>query len=207
MTIKYLFSKLIKKSKLASIKNSKIHASSKIEPGTLFVNSCMDKHSFCGYDNEIIDSQIGSFCSIGNNVKIGGGEHPYNWVSTSPVFYNGRDSVRAKFSEFDRNPVQTSTIGNDVWIGQNSLVKQGITIGHGAIIGMGSVVTKDVEPYAIVAGVPAKKIKYRFSEKIVKDLLDSKWWNLDDKTLKEVAKDIKNPEKFLEELKKQTKKD
>ena len=202
MKIKYLISKLIKKSRLSSVKNSSIHSSSKIESGTLFVNSSMNKHSFCGYDNEIINTKIGSFCSIGNHVKIGGGEHPYSWVSTSPVFYKGRDSVKAKFSEFDRDEIRTTFIGNDVWIGQNSLIKQGIKIGHGAIIGMGSVVTKDVEPYSIVAGVPAKKIKLRFSEDLISKLIKSKWWDLKEDELTKAAENIKNPIKFLESINK-----
>ena len=202
MKIKYLISKLIKKSRLSSVKNSSIHSSSKIESGTLFVNSSMNKHSFCGYDNEIINTKIGSFCSIGNHVKIGGGEHPYSWVSTSPVFYKGRDSVKAKFSEFDRDEIRTTFIGNDVWIGQNSLIKQGINIGHGAIIGMGSVVTKDVEPYSIVAGVPAKKIKLRFSEDLISKLIKSKWWDLKEDELNKAAENIKNPIKFLESINK-----
>ncbi len=200
MKIKYLISKLIKKSRLSSIKNSSIHSSSKIESGTLFVNSSMNKHSFCGYDNEIINTKIGSFCSIGNHVKIGGGEHPYSWVSTSPVFYKGRDSVKAKFSEFDRVEIRTTIIGNDVWVGQNSLIKQGITIGHGAIIGMGSVVTKDVEPYSIVAGVPAKKIKLRFSEDLISKLIKSKWWDLKENELNKAAENIKDPIKFLDSI-------
>lgn len=201
MKIKYLVSKLIKKSRLSSVKNSSIHSSSKVESGTLFVDSSMGKHSFCGYDNEIVNTKIGSFCSIGNNVKIGGGEHPYDWVSTSPVFYKGRDSVKAKFSEFERNEILTTTIGNDVWVGQNSLIKQGVTIGHGSIIGMGSVVTKDIEPYTIVGGVPAKKIKLRFSEDTISQLLKSKWWELKENELNQVAKNIKNPKKFIESLK------
>ena len=200
MTLKYLLSKLIKKSRLASIINSSVHATSKIEPGSNFVESSMDKHSFCGYDNEITHTEIGAFCSIGNNVKIGGGEHPYHWVSTSPVFYSGRDSVKKKFSEFDRNENLKTIIGNDVWIGQNSLVKQGVTIGHGAIIGMGSIVTRDVLPYMIVAGNPAKKIKSRFSEKIIEDLLVSKWWNLNESKLTTLSTEIKDPELFLKKL-------
>ncbi|MAS52602.1 MAG: acetyltransferase [Flavobacteriales bacterium] len=92
-------------------------------------------------------------------------------------------------------------MGNDVWVGQNSLIKQGVTIGHGSIIGMGSVVTKDIEPYTIVGGVPAKKIKLRFSEDTISQLLKSKWWELKENELSQVAKNIKNPKKFIESLK------
>lgn len=201
MTIKYILSKIIKKFRFSSVKNSTVHSTSKVESGTLFVDSSMDKHSFCGYDNEIINTNIGSFCSIGNDVKIGGGEHPYEWVSTSPVFYSGRDSVKAKFSEFDRKPLLTTTVGNDVWIGQNSLIKQGVNIGHGAIVGMGSVVTKNVDPYTIVAGIPAKKIKLRFEKEIIEELLKSKWWSIDEAKLKTLSQNIKDPVMFLKKIK------
>ena len=109
-----------------------------------------------GYDCEIINCHIGSFTSISNDVHIGGGSHPTNWVGMSPVFYDNVDSIKKKFARHQRQPIQQSRIGNDVWIGQSVLIKQGITIGDGAVIGMGSVVTKDVEPYAIVAGNPAE---------------------------------------------------
>ena len=136
----------------------------------------MGRHSFCGYDCEITNTEIGSFCSIANNVIIGGGMHPMDWVSTSPAFYIGRDSVKAKFATHTREPVKKIIIGHDVWIGQYALIKQGITVGTGAVIGMGSVVTKDVEPYSIVAGKPACLINHRFNEDIVQKLLHSKWW-------------------------------
>jgi len=196
----YLWSKLIKKFRGSAIKNSKIHNTSKIEPGSNIVNITMDRYSFCGYDCDIANTTIGSFCSIANGVVIGGGIHPMDWVSTSPVFYEGRDSVKAKFSTHKRDKVQKTIIGHDVWIGQNTLIKQGVTIGTGAVIGMGSIVTKDVEPYAIVAGNPAKLIRMRFEQQIIKQLLASKWWELNNADLLQLGKYIKNPEFFLKEI-------
>jgi len=197
MNINYLWSKMLKKLKGTAIQNSKIHPTSKIESGSHIVNTTMEKHSFCGYDCEIINCNIGSFCSIANNVVIGGGMHPMEWVSTSPVFYKGRDSVKAKFSEYERPKHKLTKIGHDVWIGQYALLKQGITIGNGAVVGMGSVVTKDVEPYTVVAGNPAKVIRKRFSDEIIQSLLKSEWWKAKESDLKVFANEIQFPEKFL----------
>jgi acetyltransferase-like isoleucine patch superfamily enzyme len=197
MKLKYYWAKLFKKIKGKAILNSIVHETSKIEAGTEFINSSMNKHSFCGYNCEIIQCEIGSFCSIANNVIIGGGMHPMNWVSMSPVFYEGKDSVKAKFSEHKRAPHLKTIIGNDVWIGENVLIKQGIKIGHGAVIGMGSIVTKDVPPYSIVAGCPAKEIKKRFNDEQINKLLKIKWWDFSDIKLKEFGKFFNNMEEFL----------
>lgn len=201
MTLQFIWAKITKKLRGSAISNSKIHHTSKIESGSNVVYTTMDKHSFCGYDCEITNCKIGSFTSIANGVVIGGGMHPIDWVGTSPVFYEGRDSVSAKFSEFQREEVKTTLIGHDVWIGRNTLIKQGVTIGNGAVVGMGSVVTKDVAPYAIVGGNPAKLIRYRFSDEIIEKLITSKWWELDENDLKMYAKDITHPENFLTNFK------
>ena len=160
----------------------------------------MDKHSFCGYNCDINHAKIGKFCSIANNVIIGGGKHPIKWTSTSPVFYEGRDSVKTKFSEHKREPVSSTIIGHDVWIGQNVIIKQGVCIGTGSVIGMGSIVTKDVAPYTIVAGNPAKLLRNRFDEIIITNLMQSEWWDMDEKRLNRLSKYIKEPELFLKKI-------
>tara|TARA_B110000211_G_C14093037_1_gene560507 strand:- start:5558 stop:6187 length:630 start_codon:yes stop_codon:yes gene_type:complete len=198
----YLWSKVIKKLRFAAIRNSTIDSTSKIESGSHFINSFMQRHSFCGYDCEITNTEIGSFCSIANGVIIGGGMHPIEWISTSPVFYSGRDSVKEKYSAHEREHPKQVVIGHDVWIGQNVLIKQGVTIGTGAIIGMGSIVTKDVQPYAIVAGNPASLIRFRFCDKTIESLLESQWWNSEDSQIKIAAKFAKEPDLFLRSLSK-----
>ena len=197
MKISYYWAKFFKKIQGKAISNSLIHQSSKVEAGSAVINSVMDKHSFCGYYCEISNAEIGSFCSIANHVIIGGGMHPIEWVSTSPVFYKGSDSVKAKFSEFERESPKRTIIGNDVWIGECAIIKQGVTIGHGAIIGMGSVVTKDVKPYSIVVGCPAKEIRKRFDSTVIERMLHLKWWNMSEVKLKNAAKLVKSPEAFL----------
>jgi acetyltransferase-like isoleucine patch superfamily enzyme len=118
------------------------------------------------------------------------------------VFYEGRDSVKAKFSRHTREKSLRTTIGHDVWIGHSVLIKQGITIGTGAVIGMGSVVTKDVEPYSVYAGVPAKPIRMRFDEDTVQKLLKTEWWTFKDADLEKYAQYFTNPGLFLENFEK-----
>lgn len=201
MKVIYFWSKIIKKLRGSAIKDSLIHKTSKVEAGSHIINTMIDKHSFCGYDCEITNCEIGSFTSIANGVVIGGGMHPIDWVGMSPVFYAGRDSVKTKFSEFQREEIKTTFIGHDVWIGRNALIKQGVTIGNGAIVGMGSVVTKDVAPYSIVGGNPARLIRFRFSEDVIRELIKSKWWELPENELKQSAVFIKNPLQFIAKLK------
>jgi chloramphenicol O-acetyltransferase type B len=189
--------KTMKKARLIAVKNSTVHSTSKLESGTSFCSSTMGKFSFCGYDCEIINADIGSFTSIANCVVIGGGRHPMEWAGMSPVFYEGRDSVKAKFSEHVREQPRRVSIGHDVWLGRSVIVLPGVTIGDGAVVGAGSVVTKEVPPYAIVAGNPARLIRYRFSELLRSRLLSARWWDLNDRELRSLAPYVRDVEAFL----------
>ena len=115
-------------------------------------------------------------------MRIGLGGHPLNLISTNSIFYSEnktaiRNDWRCKISFNEHKPTK---IGNDVWIGEFVTIVGGVNIGDGAVIATKSVVTKDVPPYAIVGGIPAKVIKYRFDEETIGALLQSKWWDLPD---------------------------
>lgn len=136
-------------------------------------------YTYCGENCLAANVDIGRFCSIGSNVRIGLWKHPINYVSTSPVFYSSQTQFVGKpwVTDAITDEFATTVVGSDVWIGDNALIVGGVHIGHGAVIGAGSVVTKDIPPYAVVGGVPAKIIRYRFEESIIKKLQDWAWWD------------------------------
>lgn len=197
MMIQFYWSKILKKMRGRAAKNCKFATDAKAESGSHLVNVSMGKYSFCGYDCEIYNCNIGKFCSIANHVCIGGSKHPFEWVSTSPVFYRGRDSVKKKFSEYEREEDLNTYIGNDVWIGEGCYIKAGVHIGDGAVIGMGSIVTRDVDAYAIVAGNPAHFIRWRFEEELRLEMQKVKWWDMDEEQLERLSIYIKEPKEFL----------
>ena len=199
-TIGLAFGRILRFVTPAVIVESKIGSDAKVEGGSKFYFSTIDRHSFCGYHCDIFHTDIGAFTSIADGVVISGGRHPMEWAGMSPVFYSGRDSVKAKFSKFDREPVRRTYIGSDVWIGRSAMVMEGVSIGHGAVVGAGSVVTKDVPPYALVAGNPARLLRYRFGEETIKELLAIQWWGLGDAQIADAARYVKSPLQFVEAL-------
>lgn len=145
---------------------------------TYFSNDCV-----------ILEATLGKFCSIGPNVRVAPGKHPTSIiVSTHPAIYSNPDYCLRNFAPKDmHNPFRKVVIGNDVWICANVVVSDGVKIGNGAVIAANSVVTKDVEDYLIVGGVPAKPIKYRFDERQRKLLIATKWWDKDFDWIKQNA--------------------
>jgi len=163
-----------------NIKQTVLSKYSNIAHHAQISNSFIGDRTSIGRYSKIQRAKIGKFCSVAWDVTIGALAHNYNRASSHAFTYRKQFGITENDIDF---PQKTTTIGNDVWIGCNSVIVAGVTVGDGAVIGAGAVVTKDVEPYSIVVGVPAKHIKYRFDEKIRSKLEIIKWWNFDDQVI------------------------
>ncbi len=148
--------------RFAKLKNSRVGRYSRVNP-------------HCNLSN----TTVGDFTAIGYGSDIGLGRHPLIYASTHSIFYK-RNNMRNDWARPIKIDPVYITIGSDVWIGIKSIILDGITIGDGAVIGAGSVVTKDVPPYAIVGGAPAKLIRYRFDPEVIARLLSIRWWDFSD---------------------------
>lgn len=188
-----------------SLRECDIHKTARIHANCNLVRVTMGKNSYMGNNNSVMDTNIGHYCSIASYCAIGGGNHPTEWVSSSPYFYNYNDQQSGKKASNFFNSGEKVNIGNDVWIGENCFIKSGITIGNGAIIGAHSVVTSNIPDYAIAVGVPAKIIKYRFEFDIIEELLKIEWWNFSESELAEYSELFNNPVMFINRYKEKIK--
>lgn len=202
MIFSYIYAKLMKKIRGKSVLRSNVHKTASIYSGTDIIDSSIGKYTYIGYDCNINQTDIGNFCSFSDHIFIGGAEHPISWASTSAMFMDVSGSGTSKrFAKIKSKVFKRTFIGHDVWVGHGVTIKGGVSIGNGAVIGSNAVVTKDVPPYAIVGGVPAKIIKYRFDNDTIQDLLESEWWNLSDIQLGKIGKEVKDPHAFIKSIK------
>ena len=202
-SIGYIVARILNR-RPSAVKNTKIHKTAKVGNGAQLVGCTVGRYSYL-YGTSAVNTEIGAFCSIAAGSSIGGGSHPTDWVSSSPVFYRGKNVLKTNFSRNEYPEFKKNVIGNDVWIGAKCLIKGGVTIGTGAVIGMGSVVTKDVPPYEIWAGNPARCIRKRFDDQTIEELLVSKWWELSDEKLAACGDLFCDPQKLIEYLKENAK--
>ena len=155
----------------------------KVGAHSVIENSSFGKYSYCEPYAMIQNTIIHSFVDIARNVRIGATQHPMQRPTPHHITYRRRmygvkDTDDEAFFEQRRSTL--TEIGHDVWIGHGALLEAGVNIGHGAVIGSQAIVTHDVPPYAIVAGVPARILRFRFNREQIAALLDIAWWNWDD---------------------------
>ena len=194
----YIISKLIRYINRPALRNCTVDKTAKIGTGSNCIGVTMGRYSYMGKNNSVTNTEIGNFCSIASYCAIGGGAHDLSAVSTSPVFQDGRNIFGVNLGHLKSELNKKVIIGNDVWIGENVFINDGIKIGNGAVIGAHSVVTHDVPDYAVVAGVPAKIIRYRFDHETIAKLLKTQWWKLEDDDIQKV--DFSDLNKVIEEF-------
>lgn len=189
----------------ASIASCHLEGKHEFGCNTLVQNCSIGLATYIAHNSQMKFTNIGRFCSIGENVRTFVGQHPTkDFVSTHPVFFSKQKIIGTTFADKQYFAEHTFLdekyvveIGNDVWIGNNVTILDGVRIGDGAIIASGAIVTGDVAPYAIVGGLPAKVLKFRFEEAEIKRLMEVKWWNWEFDKIRESYKDFHSVSDFL----------
>jgi acetyltransferase-like isoleucine patch superfamily enzyme len=176
---KFRFKSAIIEKRCSFDSKSVIHPNVHLLENCIINNSEIHSYTYLGKNCLVQNTSIGKFCSIANDVLIGLGNHPLELLSTSPIFYRRNNPLQIDLIKKDLDIVEYKpiNIGNDVWVGTRAIIMDGVSIGHGSVIAANSVVTKDVPPYAVVGGVPAKILKYRFSLEKREEIISSKWWD------------------------------
>jgi len=186
-----------------TITNSSFGAYVEIGAGSRIANSAWGDYSYCDRTCDIANAQIGKFANIASFTRIGATDHPMEKASLHHFLYRSADYWNGEQDDaewFAHRASRTATIGHDTWIGHAAIIKPEVTIGHGAIVASGAVVTKDVAPYMIVGGVAAEPIRRRFSEQVSERMLALAWWDWDNARLRASLPDFRalSAEAFLD---------
>jgi acetyltransferase-like isoleucine patch superfamily enzyme len=172
---------------LATIEDSSFGINNHVYHNAKLYKTKVGDYTYVGGNTHIKFTDIGKFCSIATDCRIGLGIHPTDLFSTHPCFYSKKGEWDIEpIIDYQKEEYKQIQIGNDVWIGTGVIIVDGVKIGNGAVIAAGAVVTKDVPSYAIVGGVPAQIIKYRFSADKIQLLENVKWWEYDINRIKEL---------------------
>lgn len=198
MNIKLLFAKGMKRLlNPPALRNCRIDSTARVCAKSELNTVTVGKYSYIGNDCFMGNVEIGAFCSIADRVCIGGASHPIERVSSSPVFHEGDNVLGVNFQTFPYEHTPKTVIENDVWIGLGSIVKAGVTIHNGAVVGSGSIVTHDIPAYEIWAGNPARKIRDRFDKATAEKIEKTEWWSKSDEEIKELSKQFDDVSAFI----------
>ena len=181
----YYFCKYVIRVPRDRFRHNSIDKTNRIAKGAGVTLCRFGKYNYVAPMTGMYNVTMGNYCSIGPQIIMGGMEHSHWWYSMSPILSDKVDSV------------PETIIGNDVWVGANSVIRAGIKIGDGAVIGAHSFVNKDVPPYAIVVGSPARVLRNRFEESTIKKLQDSKYWQYEPDKAKEILARLEANDKSM----------
>ncbi|MFO0994637.1 MAG: DapH/DapD/GlmU-related protein [Hyphomicrobiales bacterium] len=186
----------------AVLREAKLGRFTEIKERVQFIESELGDYSYVERHSEAIYTEIGKFTAIASDARLNALEHPIERVSQHKITYRANEYfLNAKLdSTFrERRRAHRVTIGNDVWIGHGAVVMPDVTIGHGAVVAAGAVVTHNVEPYAIVAGVPARFLKWRFEPDVSARIIALSWWDWEHDRLAQAVDDMRllSPHDFL----------
>ncbi len=186
-----------------SIADSTFGAYVEIGAGSRVTNSRIGDYSYCDRSCDIANAQVGKFANIASFTRIGATDHPMEKASQHHFLYRSGDyweDAEADADWFRHRAGRTASIGHDTWIGHAAIIKPEVTIGHGAVVASGAIVTKDVAPYTIVGGNTARLIRRRYPEAVAEAMMALAWWDWDHARLREALPDFRTlkAEAFLE---------